>query len=181
LPLEDEDGSTEKGPTELLPGSHKWTSPDERLRSIIENTNDEVDEDEEESDTGDASVSSDDDDDDDDIISDDKSIIAPVLKQGDALIYDYRVCHRGTANLFGKLEAATNNSAATNTDADTIPARTKHGKKKKARKDSENDVGGTRRILYLMYARPWFTDHVNFDYTKNAKSLWDDHTSAEKK
>ena len=177
LPLEDEDGSTEKGPTELLPGSHRWTSPDERLGSIVENINDE--ENEEESDTGDASGSSDDD---DDIIHDGKSIIAPVLKQGDALIYDYRVCHRGTANLFGKLEAATNHSEPTNTNADTIHSRKKHGKKKKAKKDSENDIDGTRRILYLMYARPWFTDHVNFDYTKNAKSLWDgDHTSADKK
>jgi ectoine hydroxylase-related dioxygenase (phytanoyl-CoA dioxygenase family) len=176
LPLEDEDGSTEKGPTELLPGSHKWTSPDERLKSIVENINDEEDE---ESDTRDASGSSDDD---GDIIRDGKSIIAPVLKQGDALIYDYRVCHRGTANLFGKLEAATNHSEPSNTNADAMYARKKQGKKKKAKKEIEIDIGGTRRILYLMYARPWFTDHVNFDYRKNAKSLWDDdRTSADKK
>lgn len=51
------------------------------------------------------------------------SAIAPLLRQGDALIYDYRVCHRGTKNL------STNK---------------------------------TRTMLYLMYARPWFKEHMNF-------------------
>lgn len=168
LPLEDEDGSIEKGPTELLPGSHKWTSPDERLRLIVEKSNGE--EKEEESDTDDAfSVS------DDDTNNIDKAIIAPVLKQGDALIYDYRVCHRGTANLFGELAATKNNASVTN--ADIIPGRKK--KEKQNSRDRESGVSGTRRILYLMYARPWFTDHVNFDYKKSAKSLWDDHKPAD--
>jgi ectoine hydroxylase-related dioxygenase (phytanoyl-CoA dioxygenase family) len=49
-------------------------------------------------------------------------IVSPRLNQGDALLYDYRVCHRGTSNL----------------------------------------TQGTRRILYLMYARPWFKEHLNF-------------------
>ena len=49
--------------------------------------------------------------------------IGPLLKCGDVLIYDYRVCHRGTKNLsFDK----------------------------------------TRPMLYLMYARPWFQEHLNF-------------------
>lgn len=52
------------------------------------------------------------------------TVIAPLLKQGDALIYDYRVCHRGTANL--------------------------------------SFDGTTRIMLYLMYARPWFREHLNF-------------------
>ena len=51
------------------------------------------------------------------------NIIGPLLKTGDALIYDYRVCHRGTQNL---------------------------AKKK------------TRPMLYLMYSRPWFFEHINF-------------------
>ena len=138
-----------------MPGSHKWKDPDERLKSV---TNDDEEEEDEETDDSDSSVSSD-----DEAIRGKKAIIAPVLKQGDALIYDYRVCHRGTANLFGKLEATKDE--------------TKKKKKKKAR-SSENDVAGSRRILYLMYARPWFTDHVNFDYTKSAESLWDDQKSA---
>lgn len=51
------------------------------------------------------------------------SVIAPRLRCGDALIYDYRVCHRGTRNL---------------------------------------DDTKTRTMLYLMYARPWFKEHLNF-------------------
>ncbi len=54
-------------------------------------------------------------------------VIGPLLKSGDALIYDYRVCHRGTQNL----------------------TRDK-----------------TRPMLYLMYARPWFSEHINFGSTK---------------
>ena len=157
LPLEDDDGSIEKGPTEFIPNSHKWESPDERLRMVNE-TSGEVEEEEEE-------VSSDDDDSDtnnegdEDTNEDDEAIIAPVLKCGDALIYDYRVCHRGTANLFKQL---------------TAPAL----KKNKKEENDKDDVTGTRRILYLMYARPWFTDHVNFDYTKSAESLFDDDSTA---
>jgi ectoine hydroxylase-related dioxygenase (phytanoyl-CoA dioxygenase family) len=54
-------------------------------------------------------------------------VIGPLLKAGDALIYDYRTCHRGTRNL----------------------SRDK-----------------TRPMLYLMYARPWFREHINFSKDK---------------
>jgi hypothetical protein len=50
-------------------------------------------------------------------------MVAPSLSKGDILIYDYRICHRGTQNV------------------------------------SPNTV---RPMLYLMYARPWFAEHVNF-------------------
>mmetsp|Transcript_13400 Transcript_13400/g.15086 ORF Transcript_13400/g.15086 Transcript_13400/m.15086 type:complete len:518 (-) Transcript_13400:686-2239(-) len=52
-----------------------------------------------------------------------RGAIGPLLKRGDVLIYDYRICHRGTSNL--------------STDK-------------------------TRPMLYLMYARPWFYEHLNF-------------------
>jgi len=173
LPLEDDDGSVERGPTEFLPGSHKWTSGlDERLRLATEPT----------SDGGDKKIDSDSetngDSDKNDDCSDEDAIVAPVLKQGDALIYDYRVCHRGTANLFGKLEALKNCST---TDTNGSTASKKSKKKKKPRNDdNDDDIAGTRRILYLMYARPWFTDHVNFDYTKSAESLFNSDGSSSK-
>jgi ectoine hydroxylase-related dioxygenase (phytanoyl-CoA dioxygenase family) len=50
-------------------------------------------------------------------------VVAPTLNKGDILIYDYRTCHRGTANV-----------------STTV----------------------VRPMLYLMYARPWFAEHVNF-------------------
>jgi ectoine hydroxylase-related dioxygenase (phytanoyl-CoA dioxygenase family) len=56
-------------------------------------------------------------------IVDESTLVLPLPQRGDMLLYDYRVCHRGTANL------------TTNT---------------------------LRSVLYLMYARPWFKEHVNF-------------------
>ena len=49
--------------------------------------------------------------------------VTGIVRQGDALIYDYRICHRGTTNL---------------------------------------SLTKTRTMLYLMYARPWFKEHLNF-------------------
>ena len=54
-------------------------------------------------------------------------VVAPLLRRGDAMIYDYRTCHRGTKNL------------------------------------SQNK---TRTMLYLMYARPWLKEHLNFGTEK---------------
>lgn len=62
------------------------------------------------------------------------SLACPVLEQGDFLLYDYRICHRGTANLTHVVE--------------------------------ENNPGRVRSILYLMYSRPWFHEHLNFGTVK---------------
>ena len=51
------------------------------------------------------------------------AVIGPNLKRGQVLIYDYRVCHRGTSNL---------------------------------------STSQMKSMLYLMYARPWFLEHLNF-------------------
>jgi len=69
--------------------------------------------------------------------------VSAVIGKGDILLYDYRICHRGTSNL---------SSDAKDT--------TKAGK-------SDNDEGGgiIRKVLYLMYARPWFREHLNFGDT----------------
>lgn len=55
------------------------------------------------------------------------NMVGPLLKTGDALIYDYRVCHRGVKNI---------------------------------------SEAKTRPMLYLMYARPWFKEHINFSTEK---------------
>eukprot|EP00980_Cylindrotheca_fusiformis_P007480 scaffold1549_cov105-Cylindrotheca_fusiformis.AAC.9 len=56
------------------------------------------------------------------LIHKNRNIIGPKLMAGDALIYDYRICHRGTSNI----------------------------------------STSRRPMLYLMYARPWFKEHLNF-------------------
>jgi ectoine hydroxylase-related dioxygenase (phytanoyl-CoA dioxygenase family) len=106
LPLTDQDMSVEVGPTEFIPGSHIMT--EQQAMSIVEGSEQ----------TGPLTV------------------VSPVVRSGDALIYDYRVCHRGTSNLTHVC-----------------------------------DQGKVRKILYLMYARPWFKEHLNF----GTENLFDQH------
>ena len=49
-------------------------------------------------------------------------IVAPILRRGDAILYDQRTVHRGTANLSTE----------------------------------------TRPVLYLLFARPWYEETLNF-------------------
>ena len=88
------DISIELGPTEFWVGSHKESICRDIMRTLQSDTN----------------ASSD-------------QIIGPLLQKGDVLIYDYRICHRGTRNLCTE---------------------------------------EIRPMLYLMYARPWFHEHLNF-------------------
>ena len=101
LPLADDDTKLEAGPTEFIPQSHRM--PESQVMQIVNG--------ETPSEEGDGI-----------------GVVGPKLEQGDALLYDYRVCHRGTANLTS----------------------------------STTGEGRVRRILYLMYARPWFKEHMNF-------------------
>jgi ectoine hydroxylase-related dioxygenase (phytanoyl-CoA dioxygenase family) len=89
----------ELGPTELWLKSHKESTAKEIMKVLSTST-----------------------DDNDDHTNNDP-IIGPTLSRGSVLMYDYRICHRGTRNL------------------------------------SDTSV---RPMLYLMYARPWFQEHLNF-------------------
>lgn len=95
IPLED--ATAESGPTEFVVHSHRMR--DEDAMNVVQRSQG----DSQERDGG-------------------NDIASPLLKLGDVLIYDYRICHRGTANLGNKV----------------------------------------RSVLYLMYARPWFREHLNF-------------------
>lgn len=70
-----------------------------------------------------------------------EEVISAVLGKGDILFYDYRICHRGTSNL---------STAASSSGRD------------KVEKGSDDGTGLIRKVLYLMYARPWFREHLNF-------------------
>jgi ectoine hydroxylase-related dioxygenase (phytanoyl-CoA dioxygenase family) len=91
------DVTEDMGPTEFSIGSHKTTEGEKAMEYILKQQESNA------------------------------KVIGPTLKCGDALIYDYRTCHRGTQNL----------------SADT-----------------------TRPMFYLMYARPWFREHINFGKEK---------------
>ncbi len=121
LPLTNVDASIEAGPTEFIPLSHVMEEA-AVLEKIDKCTNRNV--------LGDGATGSGDarandvasEEHGEEVQEEHPGIVSPRLNQGDALLYDYRVCHRGTSNL----------------------------------------TQGTRRILYLMYARPWFKEHLNF-------------------
>lgn len=81
----------------------------------------------------------------------DEEVFGPCLKWGDALLYDYRICHRGTRNL------------SSSSSSDVV------GDGGKGTTDGHDDIGvggKTRPMLYLMYARPWFQEHLNFGSTR---------------
>lgn len=108
------------GPTEFWVASHKESSL-KRVQQVLA-----------------SQPNNDNDDDDDDEIfpsltNDDAptGVVAPTLNKGDILIYDYRICHRGTENV---------------------------------------STTAVRPMLYLMYARPWFAEHVNFGSTELMES-----------
>lgn len=113
FPLDDDDGSLLAGPTEFIPKSHRLT--ENQAMDILKGAS------EKQSCNNPG-------------IDGKEYVVNPILTKGDALIYDYRVCHRGTSNL---THSAVN-----------------------------NENGKVRRILYLMYARPWFKEHLNFGKEK---------------
>jgi ectoine hydroxylase-related dioxygenase (phytanoyl-CoA dioxygenase family) len=92
--------------------------------------------------------------------------VPAVIGKGDVLLYDYRVCHRGTANLSSSLstiDVVAPPSSASNVVVD---------KKKEDEQEEETTTAGggvVRKVLYQMYARPWFKEHLNF----GEKSLFD--------
>ncbi|CAJ1935091.1 unnamed protein product [Cylindrotheca closterium] len=102
------DVTEELGPTEFWLGSHATDQAQDFLSQQQGLGRDPDDDDDENNDDSDTKP----------------QIIGPLLSVGDALIYDYRICHRGTSNL----------------------SKTKT----------------TRPMLYLMFARPWFKEHLNF-------------------
>lgn len=146
IPLSDFDGRIEAGPTEFVPGSHVVDEATVMQR---------IDEYEKggqqpEGCTGSNGGRDDNDETENDDDDEPPVVVAPVLHQGDALMYDYRICHRGTANVTH--ETAAGGRSCTGGEGDAV-------------RDAKNidSVGGkVRRILYLMYARPWYREHVNF-------------------
>jgi ectoine hydroxylase-related dioxygenase (phytanoyl-CoA dioxygenase family) len=91
--------------------------------------------------------------------------VPAVIGKGDVLLYDYRVCHRGTANLSSSLSSVVSISSAS-----VVGDKKKKKKEEEEEHDEDNANGGrkgggggvVRKVLYQMYARPWFKEHLNF-------------------
>lgn len=75
--------------------------------------------------------------------------ITPELEQGDALVFDYRILHRGRANLSHKLEDKNSATTASSTKQHSTGAERNHD-------------GKDRPILVITFAKSWFVDVCNF-------------------
>ena len=98
----------------------------------------------------------------------DKATFPAVIGKGDILLYDYRICHRGTCNLSSSLSVV----ATTNTgypQADEANTSSLEKNEEQEEKETNRAEGIVRQVLYQMYARPWFKEHLNF----GQKSLFD--------
>ncbi|KAL9182352.1 hypothetical protein ACHAXT_013004 [Thalassiosira profunda] len=69
--------------------------------------------------------------------------VAPEMRNGDALLFDYRILHRGRANASDDSDP----DAALDLDSE---------------KDARGVLGKDRPVLVMTFARIWFSDVVNF-------------------
>ena len=98
----------------------------------------------------------------------DKATFPAVIGKGDILLYDYRICHRGTCNLSSSLSVApTNTGYPAASDANTL--KLEKNEEQQREKQTNRAEGIVRQVLYQMYARPWFKEHLNF----GQKSIFD--------
>ncbi len=78
--------------------------------------------------------------------------VTPRLRKGDALIFDYRILHRGRANL----------SDAFDVHYDVDERGDRSNREAANSNDVGFEVGRDRPILVMTFARRWFVDVCNF-------------------
>jgi len=86
-----------------------------------------------------------------------RSPVTPELQMGDALMFDYRILHRGRANLS---DVVTHESATGDDSVDDNDAKESTSTEEERRADD-----GCRRhrpVLVITFARRWFVDVCNF-------------------
>jgi len=83
-----------------------------------------------------------------------RSPVTPELKMGDALIFDYRILHRGRANMS---DVVATQDSATDNDDDVIKSTSidEEG-------SADDECGRHRPVLVITFARRWFVDVCNF-------------------
>ena len=89
-----------------------------------------------------------------------RSPVTPELKMGDALVFDYRILHRGRANMsdIDSQDSATGDYDVDDTNDNETG---KHTVKGEGSAD-EDSCGRHRPVLVITFARRWFVDVCNF-------------------
>ena len=81
--------------------------------------------------------------------------ITPLLHAGDALIFDYRILHRGLAN-----QQTNNNKQRQQLQKDNLPSGT--GDSSSSSSDNDMSISKNRTMLVITVAQDWFQDRLNF-------------------
>jgi len=87
-----------------------------------------------------------------------RSPVTPELKMGDALLFDYRILHRGRANM----SDVTQNS---DTDDDAVADENDVKESSTTEREGSADDDGCGRhrpVLVITFSRQWFVDVCNF-------------------
>lgn len=99
----------------------------------------------------------------------DKATFPAVIGKGDILLYDYRICHRGTCNLSSSLSVVATTNTVYPSAGEANTSTLEKNDEQQREKETNRAEGIVRQVLYQMYARPWFKEHLNF----GQKSLFD--------
>jgi len=88
--------------------------------------------------------------------------VTPELQLGDALMFDYRILHRGRANMS---DIVTQDSATGDDDVaddNDVGESSTSTKTEEERRADEDGCGRHRPVLVITFARRWFVDVCNF-------------------
>ena len=92
----------------------------------------------------------------------DKANFPAVIGKGDILLYDYRICHRGTCNLSSSLSVVATTNTVYPSAGEANTSTLEKNDEQQREKETNTAEGIVRQVLYQMYARPWFKEHLNF-------------------
>ena len=87
-----------------------------------------------------------------------RSPVTPELQMGDALMFDYRILHRGRANMS---DVVTQDSTTDSDDGNDVVKESTLTEEEERSAD-EDDCGRHRPVLVITFARRWFVDVCNF-------------------
>lgn len=100
-----------------------------------------------------------------------RDVVVPELRRGDGLLFDYRILHRGRANLSHLEEEEDLSECEEDYDYECVEkVKSEEGVSNGTRinnKDKDKDYfkrrrGSDRPVLVLTFARRWFVDVCNF-------------------
>jgi len=92
-----------------------------------------------------------------------RETVVSEMKRGDALVFDYRILHRGRANLSDRVVVVNDDCEDENDDVNDVDDGEEHDVVTvSSQRDNNKGRGRDRPVLVLTFARRWFVDVCNF-------------------